>query len=109
MARKILIGLGVGVCAGVLDVIPMVLQQLSWDANLSAFCMWVVIGFMIATSALRLPGAVKGLLLSFITILPCAVLIGWKEPFTLLPVAGMTAVLGALSGLVIGALTREKA
>jgi hypothetical protein len=35
--------------AGVIDVIPMVVQNLTWDANLSAFAHWVVTGFLIST------------------------------------------------------------
>ncbi len=40
------IGLGCGAIAGILDVIPMVAQGLTWDANLSAFTMWLVVGFL---------------------------------------------------------------
>jgi hypothetical protein len=48
--RSIVTGICTGVVAGALDLIPMVLQKLPWDANLSAFSMWVVIGFF-ASSA----------------------------------------------------------
>jgi hypothetical protein len=37
MKNNIVIELTLGIVAGVLDVIPMVLQGLTWDANLSAF------------------------------------------------------------------------
>lgn len=36
-AKKMKIGIVVGIVAGIVDVIPMVLQNLTWDANLSAF------------------------------------------------------------------------
>jgi hypothetical protein len=39
-----------GTVAGALDVIPMMLQRLTWDANLSAFFLWIISGFMLATS-----------------------------------------------------------
>ncbi|MDD5317810.1 MAG: hypothetical protein PHF51_03715 [Candidatus ainarchaeum sp.] len=99
---KALKGMLLGAVAGVVDVIPMLAQNLSWDADLSAFSMWVVAGFMISTSGLRLPGVLKGALVSFLLLLPCAVLIAWKEPASLVPVAAMTLVLGSLLGHFIG-------
>lgn len=102
MDRKILRGVGLGVVAGVLDVIPMLLQGLSWDANLSAFCLWVVAGFMIATSSLKLKPAFKGGVIAFLILAPSAVLIAWEAPASLLPISLMTLVLGLLLGHLIG-------
>jgi hypothetical protein len=96
--HKALLGFALGAVAGIIDVVPMILQKLSWDANLSAFSMWVVIGFFLATSSLRIHAVVQGLLISFLCILPVAIIIGAKEPITLLPIAGMTIILGSLLG-----------
>jgi hypothetical protein len=52
MKKRIMIGVSLGTIAGILDVIPMVAQKLTWDANLSAFSLWIVIGFMLAISQL---------------------------------------------------------
>jgi len=35
--KKIRLGILLGAVAGIVDVIPMLLQNLSWDANVSAF------------------------------------------------------------------------
>ena len=70
MKNNIVIGLILGAIAGILDVIPMVLQGLSWDANLSAFFLWIVSGFMLATSNLRLHPVLKGIVVPFICLLP---------------------------------------
>jgi hypothetical protein len=94
-------GVVFGAVAGIIDVIPMVLQDLSWDANLSAFLMWVVVGFLIAAADLNLPSAIKGLLIAFLVLIPAAVLIGWKEPASLLPIGIMTIILGSLLGWTI--------
>jgi hypothetical protein len=32
--KKILIGLAIGIEAGIIDVIPKIIQNLTWDANL---------------------------------------------------------------------------
>ena len=57
MRKRIGIGFLVGAIGGGFDLIPMLMQKLTWDANLSAFSLWVVSGFMLATSNLKLPAA----------------------------------------------------
>ncbi len=99
--KKIRTGITFGIMAGIIDVIPMVLQNLSWDANFSAFIMWVVNGFFISIVDIKLKPIVKGIVVSFLIILPTAVLIGWKEPFTLIPISIMTLILGSLLGFLI--------
>jgi len=100
MKNTIVVGVLLGAVAGVLDMIPMLLQGLTWDANLSAFFLWVVSGFMLATSNLKLAPVLKGILIPFICLLPSAFIIGWKAPFSLVPIGVMTLILGALLGLV---------
>lgn len=101
MKRKILIGILFGAFAGIIDVIPMIIQRLSWDANLSAFTMWVVVGFFIASSEIIFPSVLKGIIISFLVLSPCAIIIGWQEPQSLIPIGVMTLILGSLLGLTI--------
>ena len=98
MKKRIIIGVSLGAVAGIIDVIPMVAQKLTWDANLSAFSLWVVVGFMLATSNLLLPSALKGIVIAFLCLLPSMFIIGWNEPVSLVPIAVMTLILGALLG-----------
>jgi hypothetical protein len=106
LKNNIVIGLLLGVIAGVLDVIPMLLQRLTWDANLSAFFLWVVSGFMLATSNLRLHPVLKGIVIPFICLLPSIFIIGWNEPLSLAPIGVMTLILGALLGFAYGKLSK---
>ena len=99
---KILLGLVLGSIAGVIDVIPMFMQKLSWSANISAFCLWVVAGFMIATSSLEMNSILKGLLIAFLILLPNLVLIASKDTGSIIPIIIMTAILGSLLGYFIG-------
>jgi hypothetical protein len=99
--KKIKIGILLGIIAGIIDVIPMILQNLTWDANISAFSMWIVVGFLISTIDLKLNSVIKGILISFLVLLPSAILIGWSEPFTLIPIAIITTILGGLLGFSI--------
>ena len=99
--RKIKIGIILGVIAGIIDVIPMIIQKLTWDANLSAFSMWIAVGFLISTVDLKINPIIKGILTAFLVLLPTAILIGWKEPISLIPISIMTTILGGLLGFTI--------
>ncbi|MFQ6614867.1 MAG: hypothetical protein ACE5D1_08495 [Fidelibacterota bacterium] len=101
MKNRLVWGLLLGAGAGLLDVIPMVIQGLTWDANLGAFSLWVVSGFMVATSTLKLSPAWKGIVIAFLCLLPSAFLIRWNDPPVLIPIAGMTLILGALLGIAV--------
>ncbi len=104
--KKILVGLLFGVLAGIIDLIPMIIQKLTWDANISAFTMWVVVGVLISIVDLKINSILKGILTAFLVLLPCAVLIGWQEPISLVPIVFMTTILGGLSGYFINKFTK---
>ncbi len=106
--KRMKIGLLLGLVAGIIDVVPMIIQNLTWDANISAFTMWIVVGFLIATIDLKINSIIKGILTAFLVILPTAILIGWKEPASLIPIALMTLVLGGLLGFSINKILVKK-
>jgi len=98
--KKTQLGILLGAIAGIIDVVPMVLQKLTWDANLSALSLWIISGFLIATTNLKIKGVAKGIIISFLVLSPSAILIGWKEPFSLIPVFTMTLILGSALGFL---------
>ena len=106
--KKTKIGILLGVVAGIIDVIPMIMQKLTWDANISAFTMWIVVGFLIATIDLKINSIIKGILTAFLVLLPTAILIGWKEPVSLIPITIMTTILGGLLGFSINKTLTKK-
>jgi len=99
--KKTQLGIILGIVAGLIDLIPMIFQKLTWDANLSAFSLWVVSGFLISSSNLKISGAKKGVIISTIVLLPSAILIGWQQPLTLIPILVMTLMLGSGLGFLI--------
>jgi len=99
--KKTQLGILLGIIAGVIDIVPMVLQKLTWDANLSALSLWIVSGFLIATTNIKIKGIAKGITISFLILLPSAIVIGWKEPFSLIPICAMTLILGSALGFLI--------
>ncbi|MDD5146278.1 MAG: hypothetical protein PHN39_00800 [Candidatus Pacebacteria bacterium] len=98
---KIKIGLLFGTLAGIIDLIPMIIQKLSWDANLSALSFWIVAGIVIAVSDIKIKGAVKGVVLSLLLLVPITFLVGWQQPASLIPMVVMNIILGAAAGLLI--------
>ena len=101
MKRNIVTGIGLGAVAGIIDVIPMIIQNLTWDANISAFLMWVVIGFLLSIAELKINSVLKGILISYLVLLPAGILIGWKEPASLVPIIIMTTLLGGALGFAV--------
>ena len=99
--NRIKLGLLLGFIAGVVDVIPMLIQGIGWDANLSAFTFWILAGFFISTTNIRLKGALKGVVISLILLVPLAFLIGWEEPTSLVFIVIMNVILGSLLGFFI--------
>jgi hypothetical protein len=107
MKKRILTGLILGLCAGIIDVIPMIVRHITWEANLSALSMWIVIGFFMAITQFSIKGMGKGLLLSFCILLPNLFIISWQNPLSLIPVISMTAILGCLIGLLFQKIIKE--
>jgi len=99
--KKIFTGIYIGIIAGIVDTIPMIIQELTWDANISAFTMWIIVGLFTAMIDLKVNSIIKGILIAFFVLTPCAVLIGWKEPFALVPISIMTFFLGGIQGFCI--------
>jgi len=119
--KRTIVGLSLGLVAGLIDLIPMFIQKLSWDANLSALSMWIIIGFFISNIDFQINRTVKtimvgpiidnskgqwnplikGSIISLLMLIPCAFLIGWKEPAALVPIVSITTLLGGLLGYSI--------
>jgi hypothetical protein len=107
MKKKIIIGLVIGLIAGIIDLIPMLIQKLTWDANLSAFSMWIVIGFLLAITNLKMKGIFNGLAIALLVLVPNLFIIGWKEPLSIIPILIMTVILGSCCGYFYQRLIRE--
>jgi hypothetical protein len=105
--KKIYTGVVLGFIAGVLDVIPMILQKLTWDANLSAFTLWVVSGFLLSVTELKIHPVLRGIVIPFLVLAPSAALISRHQPFILIPITITTLFLGALMGFAYWKLAKN--
>ncbi|MGE0077411.1 MAG: hypothetical protein AB7S48_06100 [Bacteroidales bacterium] len=106
--KKYIVGLALGAIAGFIDVTPMVIQGLTWDANLSAFSLWIAVGLLISAVDFKMHPALKGLLVAVLVALPCAIIVGWHDLMVLIPISTFTIILGSLLGFLIDRINNRK-
>ena len=92
--NSILIALLIGIVAGIIDVIPMIIQKLDKHANWSAFVHWVVLGLIIPFVDWNIAPWLKGLIIGEIGVLPIMILVYKEDKKALIPIAIMSAILG---------------
>lgn len=99
--KKILTGISFGFIAGIIDVAPMLFMRLPWDANASAFSLWIVAGIFIAVSDIRLNGIIKGILISYLLAAPTMIIVFATSIKDAPAMLIMTFILGALLGYAL--------
>ncbi|HAM97294.1 MAG TPA: hypothetical protein DCQ26_01680 [Marinilabiliales bacterium] len=96
--KKIFFALSIGIAAGIIDAVPMILQDLNPYASVSAFVHWVVLGLIIPFVSWNMKGWLKGILVGLLALLPVMVLVSEKEPLSLIPMTLFSVLLGAAVG-----------
>jgi len=96
--NDILIALLIGIVAGIIDVIPMLIQKMEKNANLSAFAHWVVLGLIIPFVSWDIPAWLKGLIIAEISVIPALFIVISKDKKAIIPMTVMSAILGILVG-----------
>ena len=96
--KKLLIVLLIGASAGIVDIIPMIMQKLCLYSITSAFIHWLVLSILINYLQLGLKGWLKGLVVGELATLSIVVLVAKYTPGAVPPILIMTAILGSLVG-----------
>ena len=92
--NEILIALTIGIVAGIIDVVPMVIQKMEKTANLSAFAHWVVLGLIIPFVSWNIAPWLKGFIIAEISAIPILFIVATKDKKAILPITVMSAILG---------------
>ena len=100
--KKLAAAITIGMIAGIIDVIPMIIQKLDWYSNVSAFVFWMVTGIIISYSVIPVKNWIKGGILAFISALPVMILVFSKDRKSVIPMIIMSIVLGSLIGIFTG-------
>ncbi len=93
-----LIALGIGIAAGVVDVVPMMLQRLDKFSCASAFIHWVVLGLIIPFVSWDMSPLLKGSLIALMTALPVMLLVFPQDAKAVVPMILFSILLGAAVG-----------
>lgn len=97
--RKIFMSLLIGFVAGIIDVVPMIMQRLDWYSCISAFFQWLVLGIIINHIEIGLKGWLKGLFIAEIAAIPIIILVAKTDPISIIPITIMSAILGSFIGV----------
>lgn len=100
MKNKIFLGFIIGILAGIIDIIPMILMNIGLDAVLSAFSFWVLVSIFTFNFDIKIKGALKGIIFAYLLIIPSAFIIGWGNFMHLMPIIIMNIILGSVIGLL---------
>ncbi len=93
------IALSIGIIAGIIDIVPMLLSKQDINACLSAFVHWVVLGLLIPFINWDLQPWLIGLIVAELTAIPVMILVFPKDPKALLPMFLFSAILGIGVGI----------
>jgi len=96
---ELLIAVLIGLLAGLIDVIPMIIMKLDKVANISAFVHYFVLGLIIPFVNWDLAPWLKGLIISFLFSLPVMIIVFPKDKKSLIPMTIFSLVLGAGIGI----------
>ncbi len=98
--RTLLISMFIGVAAGIIDIIPMLLQKMDKQSIFSAFLQYFFVSIIIVN--INLPGViwwVQGSLIALALAAPIIIIVSEKDKKAVPIIAAMSIFLGALIGV----------
>jgi hypothetical protein len=97
--NNIFAALVIGIAAGTIDVIPMIIQKLNKTACISAFVHYLAMGFLIPFIQWNIAPGLKGIIIAVILSLPVMIIVGEKDKKALIPMIILAIILGAAIGI----------
>lgn len=95
-----LISIAIGIVAGIVDIIPMVLQKMDKYSVISAFLQYFFVSIVIVN--INLPGIawwLQGGIIALALACPILVIVSMKDKKSVPIIAGMSIILGTLIGI----------
>lgn len=103
--RKIWVAGGLGIAAGVIDVIPMLIMQTGFFSCASAFLHWVFLGIVITFVNWGMRSWLKGLILALAAAIPVVLMVYPVDPNGVIPILVISPLLGSVVGYLSERLT----
>jgi hypothetical protein len=92
--NNLLIALIIGIAAGTIDVVPMIIQKLDKYACFSAFAHYFILGLIIPFVQWDIQPWIKGLILGELFSIPIMIIVSQKDKKALIPMSIFAAILG---------------
>ena len=97
-----------GLAAGILNAIPMVFLDASWQAVVAVLLHWLGLSLIIAYARMPLESWATGMLIAGLTALPLGLLLHPGSALGLLQVMAFSLVLGGLLGYTAERLVTDQ-
>ncbi len=97
--NNILIALIIGLIAGLIDIIPMIIKKLEKRDTISAFVHYFALGLIIPFVSWEITPWIKGSIIALLTAMPIMIIVYPKDKKAILPMIIFSLILGAGIGL----------
>ncbi len=97
--NTVLISIIIGIVAGTIDIIPMIIQKLNKRDIVSAFLHYVALGIIIPFVDWGIPPWIKGVIIALIKAIPVMVIVYGQDRKAIIPMAVSSLLLGAGIGI----------
>lgn len=94
-----LIAVVIGLIAGLIDVIPMIIQKLDKRYTISAFVHYFALGLIIPFVNWEIAPWIKGIVIALLTALPIMIIVYPKDKKAIIPMIIFSLILGAGIGI----------
>ncbi len=98
--RTLVVSMIIGVVAGIIDILPMIIQKMDKRPILSAFLQYFFVSIIIVNS--NLPGIIwwlQGSIIALALAIPVIIIVSEKDRTAVPVIASMSIILGALVGI----------
>ncbi len=106
--KNLIIGLILGIVAGIIDTVPMIIQDLDCFAITSAFIHWMVLGIIIPSIKWDIKPWITGIIIAELTALPIMILLLKDDPKSIIPIFVFSAILGGLLNITFKKIVGEQ-
>jgi hypothetical protein len=94
-----LIAILIGLIAGLIDIIPMIIQKLDKRDTISAFVHYFALGLIIPFVNWELASWITGILIAFLTAIPIMIIVYPRDKKAIIPMIVFSLILGAGIGI----------
>ena len=89
----------IGLIAGLIDIIPMLIKKLDRGATISAFIHYFILGVIIPFVSWGIPPYMKGIVISLLSAIPIMIIVYPKDKKAIIPMIIFSLGLGAGIGI----------